>query len=605
MGAGMLSRRKLFSITLMMFVLFALFMLTWIYRVSVNEYDTNAFAAEEPGIRGSDAFDPLSADRRADGTENGGGRQAVLIGRTAAGMGNVVHQWCTYSKRALASFSTLEEYLGQSAVRADILCLDPEALDWETDAERLSELTDQNITIIFGGLPEEKTLLSSLELCDLLGIEGSRMLGGVEVEGIYLSSGFLLGGDAVYRAETPEEAERQDLQLEVPWYQLSSQTKVYLAGLTEGEDAGRNTRPPLIWRNTTGRARVFAVQGGYLQDETGLGILEGMMAESSSFDLYPAVNAQNLSVAYYPSFAGENQEDLQRIYSSGMEMVTKNIIWPSLLSISEKSAFQPTCFLTPQFLYQDEMEPKADSLTFYLKQIKDQQGEVGWSAGGLDEISPREKWDRDQAFFSQAGSSYVYTAAFAPEGETPSLAEAAGEEMPDLRTITGVTPEGGALVSFASEDITFQGVTHSADRYTYSDDLRNRSLQTSLGYTNILMDLRRVLWPETAEEQWENYSQNTLGNIGTWWKNYEYFDRTTASEADGRVRAFLALDFTATRQDEVIDLRVENRQGTVNFLLRTHDKDVRSVSGGSAYKIEKDAYLITVSEDEAQISLSN
>lgn len=50
---------------------------------------------------------------------------------------------------------------------------------------------------------------------------------------------------------------------------------------------------------------------------------------------------------------------------------------------------------------------------------------------------------------------------------------------------------------------------------------------------------------------------------------------------------------------------MENRQGAVSFLLRTHDKGVRSVSGGSFFKIEKDAYLITVTEDEAQISLTN
>lgn len=598
----MLSHRKLFSITLMMGVLFALFILTWMYRVSVNEYDTNSYAAEETGIREADAFDPLSADGRGNGTE-GGGRQVVFIGQPAAGMGNVVSQWCTYSKRALAWFPGLTEYLEQEAVKADILCLDPGALDWASAGALLSELAERNLTVILGGLPEEEELLECQELCDLLGIEGARVSGGVEVTGIYLSSGFLIGGDAVYRAETPEEAQRQDLECNVPWYQLSSQTKVYLAGLQEGEDAGRNTRPPLIWRNTVGKMRVFAVIGDYLQDETGLGILEGMIAESSSFDLYPVVNAQSLSVAYYPSFASENEEALQRIYSSGMELVVQNIIWPSLLSISEQSAFKPTCFLTPQFFYQGEAEPKAGSLTFYLKQIKDRQGEVGWTAGGMDEIPVMEKWSRDQEFFTQAESAYTYTSAFAPSDQVDALAETT--EISGLRTITGEAPEGGALLSFVSEDVTFQGVTHRAEQYRYSDDLRNRSLQTALGYTNILMDMRRVLWPESVEEQWEHYSQAASGNIGTWWKAFDYFDKTTASEADSRLRSFLALDFTASRQNEVITLRVENRQGTVSFLLRTHDKEVRSVTGGSVFKIEKDAYLITVSADEVQIDLKN
>lgn len=589
--------------TLMMAVLFALFMFTQVYRASVNDYDTNSHAAEEIGFQRSAAFDPLTADVRAADGESG--RQVVFVGQPAAGMGNVVRQWCTYSKRALAWFPSLEEYLAQDAVKADVLCLDPGALDWASAGTRLMELTDRNMTVIFGGLPEEKELLGYLELRELLGIEDARVPGGVELEGIYLYSGFLIGGDAVYRAGTPEEARRQDLELNVPWYQLTDQTRVYMAGLLEGEDTGRDRRPPLIWRNTVGKARVFAVIGSYLQDETGLGMLEGMMAESSSFDLYPVVNAQSLSVAYYPSFAQENQETLQRVYSSGLKMVSQNIIWPSLLSISEQSAFKPTCFLTPQYLYGDEAEPETEGLSFYLKQIKDRQGEVGWSSAGMDGISPGEKWSRDRKFFDQAESAYVYTAAFAPEGEAESLAETAEKEIPALRTIAGEAPEDGALLSFASENVTFQGITHRAEEYQYSDDLRNRSLQTALGYTNVLMDLQRVLWPETEEEQWEHYSQAASGNIGTWWRPYHYFDKTTASETDSRIRSFLALDYTAVRENEVISLRVENRQGAVSFLLRTHDKGVRSVSGGSFFKIEKDAYLITVTEDEAQISLTN
>lgn len=601
MGAGMLSHRKLFSMTLMMGVLFALFMFTQIYRASVNDYDTNSYASKAVDVQSSEAFNPLAASGRAGGE---GGRQVVFIGQPASGMGNVVSQWCTYSKRALAWFPALEEYLAQETVQADILCLDPKALDWKTGGARLLELTDRNLTVIFGGLPEEEELLNCGELRTLLGIEGVREPGGVELEGIYLYSGFLIGGDAVYRAGTPEEARRQDLELNVPWYRLNSQAKVYLAGLLEGEDTGQERRPPLIWRNTAGRARVFAVLGGYMEDETGLGILEGMMAESSSFELYPVVNAQSLSVADYPSFAQENQENLQRIYSSGLKMVSQNIIWPSLLSMSKQSAFKPTCFLTPQFLYEDGTEPEADGLSFYLKQIKDSQGEAGWSAGGKSELSPGEKWRRDQEFFTQAESAYTYTAAFAPEGAAESLA-AAAKEIPELRTITGEAAEGEALLSFLSEGVTFQGITHRAERYCYSDDLRNRSLQTALGYTNILMDMGSVFWPETEEERWERYSQAASGNIGTWWKLYDCFDKTTATEADARVRNFLALDFTAFRENESIRLRVENRRGPASFLLRIHDKDVRSVSGGSFFKLEKDAYLITVSEDEVQINLTN
>ena len=121
----------------MMGVLFALFMFTQIYRASVNDYDTNSYASKAVDVQSSEAFNPLAASGRAGGE---GGRQVVFIGQPASGMGNVVSQWCTYSKRALAWFPALEEYLAQETVQADILCLDPKALDWKTGGARLLEL---------------------------------------------------------------------------------------------------------------------------------------------------------------------------------------------------------------------------------------------------------------------------------------------------------------------------------------------------------------------------------------------------------------------------------------------------------------------------------
>ncbi len=70
--------------------------------------------------------------------------------------------------------------------------------------------------------------------------------------------------------------------------------------------------------------------------------------------------------------------------------------------------------------------------------------------------------------------------------------------------MTGADKEDAFLFSFVSEDIVSQEITHRADQYNFRDDLRNRSLQTALGYTNILMELECITWPETEDERWEN-----------------------------------------------------------------------------------------------------
>ena len=114
-----------------------------------------------------------------------------------------------------------------------------------------------------------------------------------------------------------------------------------------------------------------------------------------------------------------------------------------------------------------------------------------------------------------------------------------------------------------------------------------------------------VTWPETKEERWENYSRRISGNIGTWWKPYSDFDKTTLTESDSRLRSFLALGYEDSQEDGVIRLKLKNRRGTVSFLLRAHDKNVKSVSGGTAAKIEEDIWLLSAAEDEVQIELSN
>ena len=43
----------------------------------------------------------------------------------------------------------------------------------------------------------------------------------------------------------------------------------------------------------------------------------------------------------------------------------------------------------------------------------------------------------------------------------------------------------------------------------------------------------------------------------------------------------------------------------VSFVLRTHDKTVETVLGGTFSQIEQDAWLITVQEDEISIVLES
>ena len=43
----------------------------------------------------------------------------------------------------------------------------------------------------------------------------------------------------------------------------------------------------------------------------------------------------------------------------------------------------------------------------------------------------------------------------------------------------------------------------------------------------------------------------------------------------------------------------------MSFLLRTHDQEVQSVSGGTAGQVEKGCWLVSVEEDTVRIALAH
>lgn len=73
-----------------------------------------------------------------------------------------------------------------------------------------------------------------------------------------------------------------------------------------------------------------------MEDETGLGLLTGMVYETRNYLIYPVVNAQNLVVQNFPSLAEENTDKMQEIYGNGTKDVNRDIVWPSIAAIYRK-----------------------------------------------------------------------------------------------------------------------------------------------------------------------------------------------------------------------------------------------------------------------------
>ena len=587
----------------MMFVLLFLFQFSMVLRDRQNTDDVNSNLAPKQND-GKNVWKNEELDPASVGTTDR--RYVLFVGDSSSDMAEAVSRWCTYAKWDISKCSSMEKFKENDKNLPGMLILESEKYALDDNLKKIEELEQKGVIIVFGCLEDPKNIEKNQELQDFLGIY-KIVSKKTELTGAKLFEGLLLGGEVIY--ETPEdkdERDRQDLQLNVPWYQVGSGTKTYMVGLLDQskqkETVENEELPTLIWRNGIRNGSIFCVVGDYMKDSTALGLLDGMVAEASSYYIYPVVNAQNLSMINFPVFADENNEQMMELYSQSITGMARDIMWPSLISIVEKGGLKMTCFMQPQTNYEDGIEPTSKDLVFYLKQMKEQNAEAGLSLQYKNAESLKDKLNQDAEFFRKADSSYKYGAAYTEEKDLDTVKALMNTElMKNVSTLVCEYTEDEPVISYCTDSVTLQSVISDGMNYTYSDDIRMRSIQSSLGYTNVMLNMQKIFWPERKKDRWQIMQKRFSSNLLTYWKNFTGFDSTTLSESNTRTRTFLNLDFSETRTDDEIILKTSESGSW--FILRTNGEEIEEIEGGTQKKLEDNVYLIQAQDTTVKIQV--
>lgn len=610
----MVSRRNFLTITIMILILFFMFQFTGVMKNQLNEYGVNEYdQSTYTQLNAESVFsNEVPANALAD---------VFYIGMASGDVAKVVSSWCEYSKRSLQMYATLSAC--DNVPENQLIILDGRTMvRTDTDITILQEWIDKGVNIIFARMPDISVIQRSDQLQQMLGID--RILStDVTLNGMHLFSGFFLGGERIYEAQTKEDEKRQDLDHDIPWYVTGAGTKTYLVGTLTDEtfdatvpqslldqyanmeelSAKNILLPAVIWRYGTINSKVFCVNDDFLMDELNLGILSAITAQITNYDIYPVVNAQNLVAADMPAFSSENEEKMQELYAQSASAVYREIIWTSLVALQETTDAKLTCMVTPQFDYDDAQEPDGSAVTYYLKQLKEQNGELGWSATNQSNLSVADKLAIDKTFWKNYGADYKITSVYLRDGSQKSAAALALKNE-DVRTLVVADEDATSpIISYATDNITQQKVTSAGITHTFSDDLKLRSMETALGYSNITLDLLSVTYPKTKQDSWEKMLRKLSPNLTTFWKPFEAFTHTTLSESDQRIRRFLAIDYEQERQGDNIAVMVKNFDQQAWFVLRLNGETVKSVKGGTSTKIEDGAYLICAEKDKITIKV--
>lgn len=605
----MISRRNYFAITIVMFIIVFMFLSTGVITEIWNDYETNSYSMDREILPGKSGSYTVNKDKATMLSEQPRDLVVYVGGEKMEG---AAAAWTSYAKKNMESFISLEQ-CEKGSWKAEnripyVFVIDPDYISWEKTAhiEHLEEYLDAGSDVVFCSMPDVSVIKKSRRVRELFGIERVREEKS-KIKGVHLYDGFLLGGEAVYMTSDKKEAKkRQDMDLVLPWYELDASTEVYMKGIMDEDDMESEDYPVIIWKKNYRDSCLMAVNGTYMEEFGGIGLLSAMTAQMNSYELYPIVNAQNMVVANYPVMTQENEDKLMHVYSRNMYGVGRDVLWPGIMSVYRRNMMGLTCMMAPQLDYEDELRPNQMQLYYYLKYFNKEDTEAGLSGLNISGTPLKTKLGEDYDFLHKSLPDYQ-AASFYAGGLDEDEIEALMDEkaLSSVRTVIEEDENDNEIIGYLSEHITKQKVLANGYEHTYRDDLRIRCVETMLGYTNILLDVTDAVYPKDKEDSWEKLSEDLGWNIQNYWKGFSEFQGTTVSESDIHIRRFLTLDYAQKREGKNIRLQLSDTARPVWFILRTHDETIDRMTGGSFTKLEDDVFLLELKEPEIEITMKS
>ena len=600
----MLSKRVYFTVSSLMMLVLFMFQFSGIIRKKYNNFDENKYAVSEKNdLNNNNVFTVLTDEDKVVKSISG---YIVYIGDINTKTGNTVYEWCNYTKRNLLVYKTVSQYHRYNEKYPDAVLIDSDYVNIDSDIDTFSLLTDYGINLVFCTLPSYSAISENQRFEQLCGISPHRE--SVNASGLKLYSGFLFGGEAWYTKENDPDGKFQNMKLTMPWYNTSNATKTYMSAVVESEDGSKidnEDQPAVIWRKSHDHAYVFCINGDYIKDISGIGILTAIMSESKDLDIYPVVDSQSVIVNNFPMFSFENDDAVEKYYLRNTSSLLENVIWPDISNLAESTGARFTFMAAPQINYSDNNLVSVREMDYFFRLFSEISSEAGLTTTRDDATSIDEKLTADAGIFSNYLSNYKFTSIIARKDELENVLSSKNSLIDDVNTIVTDSQDYGGtkLFSYVNDNVINVECPVTSDKYTYSDDFRQRWFQTALAYTNIEFNMTGVCNPDDEKELWNEEIKSKSTALTSYMKNSKMFTKCSISQADKRIREFMAADYSYKQNSSYVSLDITGAQDTARFIVRLRTGEVENVSGAVCTKVEKGVYLITAQSKHVEMTI--
>ena len=577
----MISKKNFFTISVMMAVVFFLFMFTGGAKLVLSHYDINEYTPNDNRV--SDTGDAKQS------ISDGG----VLYLGDGVNIRLRLNEWCVYNKRSLTDVTHGSSY-EKSENELSMLVIDGASLK-EEDIPFLIEAGEDGLSLVFASMPTNELISKHTELAALMGIRAIQSESTALI-GLHLYEGFLLGGDCVYEASDEESISYQDFNTRVPWYILESGSKVYMDGYLNKayEDADASYTPPIIWRYNTGKSYVYAINSDFMSELSALGIYTAVESTRDEVSAYPVINAQNLVLINFPTFAEENTDTIEDLYARKTMNFLRSLLWPAITQVSSANKLIPTYMLSSKLDYGTQAKLDESSVENLFELIRENHGEAAVSLKAYRNASEKEKIEADLEFFDATIDSYDFYSAYIGDCSLEEAMEIFSNEDLDISTVVTDYDKSKSLI-LAEDNTICLSPTSSSAYYSYKTDFTLRSVETALGYSLAKEDLSACVYPKSEDDHLQNFTDDFSGCIHTLYENFDGFDATAITECGNRVRNYLNMewDISVSEDQKEVTFTSDYYGEEQYFILRCSNKSIKSISEGSYEKLEDGVYLIT------------
>ena len=391
---------------------------------------------------------------------------------------------------------------------------------------------------------------------------------------------------------------------------------------------------PIIWSHNSGQGKYIVCNSRERDDKNNYGIYTAILSQLKEDYIYPVMNMKLFFIDDFPSPVPEG--NFERIYQeTGLSTADfyRRLWWPEMLNNGEKYNVKYTGLIIEN--YGDQVKgpfmPLADvnarnSLIVYGRELLKAGGELGIHGYNHQSLAP--------AGYGQDSLGYATWESQADMEESlRELKRYISDAYPGYEIHAYVppsnilSPEGKAAVKnvftdnkvysslwngLATAKQYFQNFQLNADGTCELPRVTSGHVSASekmwenyivLNYNGVFSHFvhpDEIFYEESENLTWTMMKQGLTDLLSELQNRFGWLEPVTATEGYEKMKDYFQMDYRLTRSEDGIKINAWDFHQPLTFILRT-DKKIGSVTGGSAKRVQANAYVLTVTDGDFEI----